>query len=415
MRARPAPDESEKIIYVPYMCDHGYAIAAALEAHGLRTEALPPPDDESLGVGLDLCRGRECLPCFLTTGDLIRRARQPDFDPRRAILLLPTASGLCRFGQYKALQRLILDEHGLAEVEIISPTASNSYHGLGEHSTRLRQRMWQGVVAVDLLQKLVRAYRPYECSPGATDRVYADCLHEIVAAVRSGGGHLVRVMHRIATCFEKLSVDRSEPRPRVGVVGEIYLRMNDFSNQGIIRQLEEVGAEVVVASVVEWLYFTNWVYNGAARNLGDYSHFLIGLASDLYQRHEEHRLAKPIEHLLPNAYETPIAQVMRYLHPHYDPVLGLETEAGLTLGKAVEFARTGLCGILNIMPFGCMPGIVVAGLAPKYRPELNSIPWLDISFDAQGGTNIRTRLEAFIYQATQYQRATAAPPPPRGV
>lgn len=97
---------------------------------------------------------------------------------------------------------------------------------------------------------------------------------------------------------------------------------------------------------------------------------------------------------------------MRHLSPHYEPVLGLETEAGITIGKAVELARQGANGIVNVMPFNCMPGIVVAGMAPRFRSDVVDIPWLDISFDAQGATNIRTRLEAFIYQARQHQRRT---------
>jgi predicted nucleotide-binding protein (sugar kinase/HSP70/actin superfamily) len=89
----------------------------------------------------------------------------------------------------------------------------------------------------------------------------------------------------------------------------------------------------------------------------------------------------------------------------------LETEAGLSLAKAVEMARTGASGVINVMPFSCMPGIVVAGMAPRFRADLANIPWLDISFDAQGGTNIQTRLEAFMYQAAQYQRQALAARP----
>jgi predicted nucleotide-binding protein (sugar kinase/HSP70/actin superfamily) len=101
---------------------------------------------------------------------------------------------------------------------------------------------------------------------------------------------------------------------------------------------------------------------------------------------------------------------MAHLAPHYEPVLGLETEAGITLGKAVELGRHGANGIVNVMPFNCMPGVVVAGMAPRFRRDVVDIPWLDISFDAQGATNITTRLEAFIYQARQHQRRAQTAP-----
>jgi predicted nucleotide-binding protein (sugar kinase/HSP70/actin superfamily) len=88
----------------------------------------------------------------------------------------------------------------------------------------------------------------------------------------------------------------------------------------------------------------------------------------------------------------------KYMHPT------VSTEAVLTVGKAVDLARHGVCGILNVLPFTCMPGIIAAGLSPRIRQDLDGIPWLDLSYDMQQSTNIQTRLEAFMYQAQHFQR-----------
>jgi predicted nucleotide-binding protein (sugar kinase/HSP70/actin superfamily) len=406
MTATSARDaQFDKTIYVPYMCDHGYMLAAAMEADGLRVEALPPPDDESLSVGLELCRGRECLPCLAITGDIIRRSRQPGFDPARVAILIPTTGGLCRLGQYWKLQQQILKDQGLGEVEFLLPSTSNGYQGLGRHPQALRFQMWQGLVAVDLLFKLLHQYRPYERYPGQADRAYAECLQDLLAVTRAGGGkRLVAAMQRVAGRFEALEVDRREQRPLIGLVGEIYVRLNNFGNQQIIRKLEANGGEVVSASLMEWIYFANWLRTGRSRKMNQYRDLVSLLLEDLYERHEERRIGKPVAHLLRDPRESPVAELMGYLAPHYEPLMGMEGEAALSLGKAVEFAHLGLCGIVNVMPFSCMPGIIVAGLAPRFRADLQNIPWLDISYDAQGGTNIQTRLEAFTFQARQYQR-----------
>jgi len=396
-----------KTLYIPYMSDHGLVVAAALEANGLPVVAMPPPDDESLTTGLDLCRGRECLPCFLIVGDVIRRLQGPGIEPARAALLLPTTGGLCRLGQYPVLLRALLEEHGLGDVEIVSPSAQNSYHGFGENSLALRRQIWQGAVAVDALQKLLHQSRPSEIEEGASDAAYQASLGEIVDAVRRGAGEpLVEAMQRTARRFADLALDRSERRPLIGLVGEIYVRLNPFSNQQVIRQIEAVGGEVTVATLCEWLYFTNWLYAQLNWSLGKYVTFATVWLSDRYQRLEERRVVEPVRALLRDPYETPTGELMRHLSPHYEPVLGLETEAGITIGKAVELARQRANGIVNVMPFNCMPGIVVAAMAPRFRSDVVDIPWLDISFDAQGATNIRTRLEAFLYQARQHQRRT---------
>ena len=392
-----------KTVYIPYMCDHAYVLGAAMAAHHIPTEVLPPPDDETLAIGLDLCKGRECLPCFITTGDIIRRARQPDFDPARAVFLMATTTGPCRFGQYRALQRNILDQRGLAEMDIISPNAANSYQGLGKNPTQLRALAWQGVVAVDLLQKLLHEYRPYEVNPGQTDELYQLGLERVVAATRAGGGKkLVEVMKWLAAQFETLPVDRSQSRPLIGLVGEIYLRFYTYGNQDIVRQVETAGGEVTVATMMEWFYFTNWGFKIFSQEQGNYLDFFKMFLTDAYQKQMEHKLVKPVEHLLRNPHDAPISELMENIRAYYEPCLG--TEAILSMSKAIDFARDGLCGILNVMPFSCMPGIITAGMASRLRADLDNIPWLDIIYDAQGETNINTRLEAFMYQAKQYMK-----------
>jgi predicted nucleotide-binding protein (sugar kinase/HSP70/actin superfamily) len=242
--------------------------------------------------------------------------------------------------------------------------------------------------------------------PGQTDQVYQRCLERVLVAIREGGGKaVVEAMRWVAPQFEALPVDRSEPRPVIGLVGEIYLRFNAFGNQDIIRQVEAAGGEVVVATMMEWFYFTNWALKSFSRELGHYMNYFLIFLVDAYQMRQEQKLVKPVEHLLKFPHETPVKQLMGSVRPYYEPYLG--TEAVLSIGKAIDFARLGLCGILNVMPFSCMPGIITAGMAPRLRVDLNNIPWLDVIYDAQGGTNLNTRLEAFMYQAKQYRQQMA--------
>lgn len=393
-------------IYLPYMCDHNYAIAAAMEAHNLHAVLIPPPDDESLELGLALCRGRECLPCFITTGDILRQIRQSDFDPNRDAIFLVASQGPCRLGQYISLQQEILREQGYDKVHFLAPSSQNSYQGFGRRPIALRLLAWQGIVAIDLLQKLLYQYRPYEINPGQTDAIYQQCLDLVTQAVRHGGGRrLRRTMVEVARKFEHLPVDQGRQRPLIGLVGELYIRLSPFGNQDIIRRVEAAGGEIVLASVMEWLYFTNWFYHLLTWELGHYLKNAVIRLTNIYQMIEEHRLVKPVAHLLRFPYETPLDDIFEDLEPIIDPKIGLE--AVLSLGKAMEMSQEGINGILNVMPFSCMPGIITAGMAPRLRADCGQIPWLDVIYDAQGGTNLNTRLEAFMYQAVQHQQLIA--------
>lgn len=92
--------------------------------------------------------------------------------------------------------------------------------------------------------------------------------------------------------------------------------------------------------------------------------------------------------------------------PYLEPMA--ETEAVTTRGKAIELAHHDASGILAVMPFSCMPGIVSAAIAPSLRADLNNVPWMDLSYDLQKSANLDTRLEAFMGQARHVQRHAVA-------
>lgn len=392
-----------KNVYIPYMCDHALALEAALHAVGIPAETLPPPDTETLALGRELCLGRECLPLFVATGDILRRAQQPDFDPATSVYFMPTTCGPCRFGQYRTLQRLLFDEAGLHELRIISPNSANGYQGLGQRPLHFRRLAWQGIVGVDLLRKLCHEHRPYERTPGVTDRTYEEALRRLLEAIREGGGRrAVDAMAWAGRQFAAVETDRTQPRPWIGIVGEIYLRANAFTNQDIVRHVERLGGRVWVAPMLEWFYFTLWGAQSRARRARRVGDGLKALLAQWIQHYDEARMLRQVKSQLTFPHETSVAKLMVNTRPYYEPRLG--TEAALSIGKSVDFAHHGLSGVINLLPFSCMPGIVVMGLAEAVRVDHAHIPWLDVIYDAQGGTNIHTRLEAFMYQARERQK-----------
>ena len=75
----------------------------------------------------------------------------------------------------------------------------------------------------------------------------------------------------------------------------------------------------------------------------------------------------------------------------------------LTVGKAVDFINRGFAGIVNVMPFSCMPGLIVSALAPAIRERYNDVPWLNLVFEDSAADVDQMRLEAFVEQARAWQ------------
>ena len=63
---------ARRTIYIPWMGDQSYALAAAFRAYGQPAEVIPLADQQSIELGRRYCSGKECLPCIITAGDMIR-------------------------------------------------------------------------------------------------------------------------------------------------------------------------------------------------------------------------------------------------------------------------------------------------------------------------------------------------------
>jgi predicted CoA-substrate-specific enzyme activase len=387
-------------IYLSNMTDGTYALAAAFEACGLEAEVIEESDEETLRLGRAYTSGRECYPNILTTGDMIKTTRRPDFDPEGSAFFMPSSKGPCRFGQYNRYHRLILNELGLGQVPVYSPNQDAAFHKeLGIVNGNFPRLAWWGIAAVDLLEKMLRETRPYEKEPGSTERVYWECVHRVCNAVRSKRFPEEELKYA-REAFGNIPVHPPGSRPVIGVVGEIYVRSNRFSNENLVATLESLGAEVRMPPVGEWIYYTNYCSKKRSwqrRSYGDYFHTLV---NDLFQRIDEKKMENIIDGDLRSGHELTTREILdraaRYLPETF------EGEAVLSVGKIMDYISKGAHGIINAMPFTCMPGTVVNGILKKVREDNMSIPYLNMVYEGIEDTNIKTRLEAFVYQAREF-------------
>jgi predicted CoA-substrate-specific enzyme activase len=399
-RRRAVSTDRSRKIYIPYMCDHAYATAAALRACGIDADVFPESDEETLFWGRKFTTGKECYPCICTTGDMVRITKQPDFDPDRAAFFMPSGSGPCRFGQYHRFHRLVLDELGFQNVPIYSPDQDETlYADFGIMGGKFLRLGWQGIVAVDLLTKKLHETRPYEKDCGETNQVYDECLSLICKTIEDEDD-LEEAMLEARTRFDGIDVSGNGLRPLIGIVGEIYVRSNRFSNESVVDKVEQFGGEVWLAPISEWIHYVNAM--GRRRSL-DRKHFSnllkIGL-TEYYQRKDEHRLERIFKDSLRHGEEPSIRKVLHLARPYVHD--SFEGEAVLSIGKTIDFCKKGASGVINVMPFTCMPGTVVSALLKRYREENNNLPVLNMAYDGQEQTNTLTRIEAFMHQARQY-------------
>ncbi len=402
-------DANHRKVYVPYMADQAYALVGAFQACGLDAEVTPQATPETVSWGRKYTSGKECYPCILTTGDMLRVIKSPGFDRNRVAFFMPSGNGPCRFGQYHRLHRLILDDLGYADVPIYSPTQDEHlYRDLGLLGKNFTRLTWLGMVAIDILDKKLRESRPYEARAGESQKVFDQYLKSAYEAVRDSQDDpgkclkdLVQALKEAKRDFDGVELINPGSKPRIGIVGEIYIRSNAYSNEFIVRELEKFGAEVWLPPISEWFLYLNFTSRRYSLRNKSYGAFWRTYISDLVQKRDEHRLDQIFDGSLVNHPEPSIRETLQEAKPYLDD--SFEGEAVLSVGKCADYVKKGCSGLVNVMPFTCMPGTIVGAVMKQYREDHNDIPFLNMAYDGQEETNTLTRLEAFMHQARQYQ------------
>ncbi|MCD6547890.1 MAG: CoA activase [Thermodesulfobacterium sp.] len=391
---------NNKTIYIPYMCDHAKALAAAFRACGVNAQVLPEPDEESLELGRKFTSGKECYPTILTTGDLLKLVNSPDFNPEKSIFFMPDSGGPCRFGQYNRFHKKLLKDLGINMPVYSLQQDMKFYEDLDILGRSFMKIAWRGIVAVDILDKLFRETRPYAINKKEVEEVYWKSLQKIEKTVEEKG-NMLETLLEIKETFKSIAV-KDEEKPKVGVVGEIYVRNNRFANENLYRFLEDLGLEVWLPPVTEWIYFINYTSKRWAKKLGWFKTVLRYIIESQYLKWEEKKFINLVKDALNMANDMDVEELMnftkKYVHPEFEG-----GEVLLSVGKAVEYLNHGASGIINVIPFACMPGNVVAAILKKIKEtEEIKLPTLTVPCDGQKSLGTKMRIEAFVEQVKEF-------------
>ena len=265
--------------------------------------------------------------------------------------------------------------------------------------------MWTAMIGIDLLNKVILKLRPFAKDAKAVQKIYETSLKRWIETIESRCNmrQMRRVMSDIADEFAVVELDHTVQKPTIGIVGEIYVRSHPFANMNIISRLEKLGAACELASLAEWIYYTNFTRGRRVKRTSNICGFLTNALQNHLQHKIERDLAKPLEarfgKLVDGSIEHVIALSDPYIHQSF------EGEAILSAGKMVEYHHQGFGGVINVMPFSCMPSTVVSTQTMRISADCGNMPILNLSFDGQEDATLTTRLEAFVEQVRQNQQA----------
>ncbi|MFP3869830.1 MAG: CoA activase [Syntrophobacteria bacterium] len=432
---------TRKTLLIPEMSRAGsLLLAASLRSFGVDARVMETY--KGLHLGKQFTSGKECFPCQVTLGDVLHhmeaeKERLGDaFHPENYLYFMAEAGGPCRFGMYNKLHRIILDSlDGLSKTRIASVTSDDSYAlgGMMEPELRkhFRRTAFLAVVIGDVLDRMLWHTRPYEKHPGQAEFCFEEALDRMVKSVELYGRkkRFRLILNSLEEVVKKARgiIDPTIPRkPLIGMVGEIYLRSHRDSNQNLIKLLENYGAEVVNASISEWLNYVSYdsmqrsereaAFALRQRNLKALRQHLkdwLRYRTELtYQYLRMDQVYRRVKKYLPIHKDHKINHIERQLDNDRLYSFHVGTEAGLSIGGALAYCLSGFDGIVNVFPFSCMPSTMCSAILKPILDRLQ-IPYIDSAYDGTFQPNREVIIRTFMYQTIQQQQkrlAQSGPP-----
>ncbi len=388
----PTVDEMKNSrIYIPYFADHAHALSGALKFAGFDAKLLPPPDEETKNLGTATASGKECHAYAMLLGDLMKLTRIKE---NKRIYYCFTGTNIpCLLSQFSNGMNVTLDKDARENIRVITPVTEEFLKILGMDGCT---KMYEGLLAIEIIFRMRCAIKPYETEPGRTEKIYSESLKEIERAVYYG--RVLPVLQEIVSRFREIKFVR-EKRPKIGIAGDIYTRINYFANENLFNYLEERGFEVIPApfeiDIIDFCIDRNF-YSALRKReiLKLFPSALLYLKKVLTRK----------KFLAPAIHPAPILQEDYFREPNYKEAMMLaepyfKNDANevilLNIAKIQDFIKKGVQGVINAMCLNCMVGTTSHAIIERIKRN-HDIPIISLVYSATEAQSNRMLLDAFL-------------------
>lgn len=348
-------------ILVPQMSPlHFQLLEPVLKSEGYDFDMLPAPTRDDVETGLKYINNDACYPAIIVVGQLMSALLSGKYDVNKTAVIISQTGGGCRATNYIGYLRKALIDAGMKQVPILSLNASDMERQPGFKLTKsFLHRMIQAVVYGDALMQCVLATRPYEINPGSADALCDYWVKKLRERITKANiFQYSKYIKNIIEDFDNLPIDKSNPKPRVGVVGEIYVKFHPSANNHINELIEKEGGEVVTSGLLDFFLYCAMDSTYRAKHLdGTWLSGFFGSvareALELYRLPYAKAVAAS-KHFDPLQRMTKVAKEAS----HYIDLGNQCGEGWFLTGDMIDLIEKGAKQVVCLQPFGCLPNHV---------------------------------------------------------
>jgi len=339
-----------------------YTIAFKVLFEGLGMTVIPPEktNSETIKQGAKISPELFCFPFKVTIGNYLSAIKKG----ADTIFMWENLDGSCRLRYYWMIQKKALKEAGYS-VKVFNLNYKNFYSKVKKIKKENKISTFQVLTSfflafkiikfVEKIEKKANWFRPRETELGQTDKILSQSFEELSKIKNIQNFYFLK--KQTFQKFSKIKINKKLNLPKVGIIGEIYVISDSAINFDLEKKLGQQGIEVhremtlsyhIKKSIFPWI---NW----------------------LLQK-----------------------KIMSYLRTS---VGGHGRDA---IKEMLDCVKNDFDGIIQLLPFGCMPEVSVRPILEKIHKE-NNIPFLSLSIDEQiAEAGIKTRIEAFVDVVKNY-------------
>ena len=374
--------KKEYTILFPQMAPiHFELLETAARASGYNIELLRNCTQKTVDTGLKYVNNDACYPSILVTGQMIEALQSGKYDVNKTALIISQTGGGCRATNYIGFIRKALKDAGFENVPVISLNFVGMEKMPGFKLTvPLIERLFKTVVYADLLQKMLTKNRAYEVHKGESQALFDTWMEKCKKLLtKSTNKEFKQSIYDIVNDFEKIELDTSVEKPKVGIVGEVLIKYHPFGNNYVANILEKEGAEVVLPDFMGFVKFmaTHKITFNRLLNTNKTSSKISKIAIKLIDI-----LEKDVKIALANSKKGYLQPCdIWHLEDKVKDILSIGNQTGegwFLTAEMIEYIEHDIPNIVCVQPFACLPNHVVGkGVIKTIRskfPEANISP-----------------------------------------
>ena len=350
-------------ILIPMMIPiHFELLEPAVNSCGYNMVLLRECTQHTVETGLKYVNNDACYPSILVTGQMIEALESGKYDVNKTALIMSQTGGGCRATNYIGFIRKALRDAGFEQVPVISLNVVGMEKMPGFKLTpKMMDKMIKAVLLGDLLQKMLHKNRAYEVNKGDTDKVFDKWMEKSKKLVtKCTNSEFKQAIYDMVDDFEKIEVDMTKVKPKVGIVGEVLIKYHPFGNNYVADLLEKEGAEVVLPDFMGFVKFmaTHKITFNQLLNSNKISAAVSKIALkliNLMEKDTKIALEKSSKNYLPTCD-------IYHLEDKVKDILSIGNQTGegwFLTAEMVEYIENDIPNIVCVQPFACLPNHVV--------------------------------------------------------